>query len=105
MDKINSHYDRASAFSNRNAAHSTEFQRKTLRIMRRIIGVLVFALTMLIACEKPAYAYVDPGSATLLWQIGVSGLIGSVYYFRKFITRLIGKDLKAKREDAVGDDK
>ena len=60
---MNSHYGRASAFSNRNAAHSTEFLCKTLRIMRQIIGVLVFALTVLIACEKPAYAYTDPGSA------------------------------------------
>gem|GEM_PF-1331339 len=104
MDKINSHHDRASAFCKRNGAHSTGFQCKTLRIMRRIIGVLVFALTVLIACEKPAYAYTDPGSALLIWQIAVSLLIGAAYYFRKFITRLVGKGDKAKKEDGVGGD-
>ena len=105
MDKMNSHYDRASAFSNRNAPHSTGFQCKTLRITRRIIGVLVFALTVLIAFEKPAYAYTDPGSALLIWQIAASALIGAAYYFRKFITRLIGKGDKAKGEDGVGGDR
>jgi hypothetical protein len=74
--------------------------------MRRIIAVLVFALTVLIACEKPAYAfqYTDPGSALLIWQIAVSLLIGTAYYFRKFIIRLIRKGDKAKREDGVGSD-
>ena len=101
---MNSHHDRGSAFSNANAAHSTEFQCKTLRIIRRIIGVLVFALTVLIACEKPAYAYTDPGSAALIWQIAVSALIGASYYFRRFITRLVGKGDKAKKEDGGGGD-
>jgi peptidoglycan/LPS O-acetylase OafA/YrhL len=72
--------------------------------MRRIIGVLVFALAVLIACEKPAYAYTDPGSVLLVWQIGASFLIGAAYYFRKFITRLIGKGGKAKKEDGVDGD-
>ena len=102
---MNSDYERASAFSNRNAADSTEFQYKTLRITRRIIGVLVLALTVLIAFEKPAYAYTDPGSAALIWQIGVSLLIGAGYHFRKFITRLIGKGEKAKGKDGVGGDR
>jgi hypothetical protein len=101
---MNSHHDKASAFCRRNGAHSTEFPCKTLRIMRRIIGVPVFALIVLIACEKPAYAYTDPGSALLVWQIAGSLLIGAAYYFRKFITRLIGKGGKAKKEDGVGGD-
>jgi hypothetical protein len=104
MNKMNSDRHRASAFANRHAAHATEFQCKTLRIMGRIIGVLVFALTVLIACEKPAYAYTDPGSALLIWQIAGSFLIGAAYYFRKFIIRLIGKGDKAKKEDGVDGD-
>jgi hypothetical protein len=72
--------------------------------MRRIIGALVFALMVLIACEKPAYAYTDPGSALLIWQIAGSLLIGAAYYFRKFITRLIGKGRKGKKEDGGGGD-
>ena len=101
---MNSQHERGSAFANANAAHSTEFHYKTLRIVRRIIGVLVFALTVLIACEKPAYAYTDPGSAALIWQIAVSGLIGVSYYFRRFIIRLVGKGDKAKKEDGGGGD-
>lgn len=101
---MNSHHGRVSAFCNRDGAHSTEFICKTLRIVRQTIGVLVFALTVLIACEKPAYAYTDPGSAALVWQIAVSAIIGASYYFRKFIIRLIGKGDKPNRKDGEGGD-
>jgi hypothetical protein len=104
MNKMNSDRNRASAFCKRSAAHPIDIQRKTLRMMGRIIGVLVFALTVLVACEKPAYAYTDPGSALLIWQIGASFLIGAAYYFRRFIIRLIGRGDKAKKEDGVDGD-
>jgi hypothetical protein len=104
LGKMSSHHDRASAFCKRNRVHTRGFHCKTFRMMGRIIGALVFVLAVLIACEKPAYAYTDPGSALLIWQIAGSLLIGAAYYFRKFITGVIGKGDKAKRKDGQGDD-
>jgi Kef-type K+ transport system membrane component KefB len=91
-------------FPNRKAVRFSKFQRKALHIMEQAIGVLVLAITILTATEKPAYAYTDPGSGALIWQIAVSLLIGVAYYLRKFITRLFGKRDKAKDERGVGGD-
>jgi ABC-type xylose transport system permease subunit len=104
MDRTNSSSGGVAMFSNREAARFSKFQRKALHIVKQAMGVLVLALTILIATEKLAYAYTDPGSAALLWQIAVSSLIGVAYYFRKFIIRLVGKGDKARKEQGVGGD-
>ena len=99
---MKSHYGLAPELSKFNAARAE--LRKAAPVAGQIIGGLVFLLTVLIGTEKPAYAYTDPGSATLLWQIGVSALIGLGYYFRKFIIRLFGKVNKPNQEDEMGHD-
>jgi len=88
----------------RHARRSAKLERKALLMTGRIAGALVFAFAVLIATEKPAYAYTDPGSATLIWQIAISSLIGAAYYFRKFLTRIIGKGDRVKKEDGGGGD-
>jgi hypothetical protein len=35
--------------------------------------------------------YTDPGSGVLLWQILAAGVVGSMFYVRKFIALLRGK--------------
>lgn len=82
-----------------NTQHPTAIGRKVLRIARRAIGACAFLLAVLVATEKPAYAYVDPGSGALIWQIAVSALVGAAFYFRKFITRILGKDDKTEKND------
>lgn len=83
MDRKNCRCEEVVMFSKRNVAQFSEFHRKALHIMKQAIGVLILALAIIIAIEKPAYAYSDPGSAAPLWQIAVSALIGVAYYFRR----------------------
>jgi len=97
MDSMNSGH--AKAFGLRRAVRWRALQRKVLRTVRGILGGLAFALTVLIACEKNAYAYTDPGSALLLWQMVVSVLMGAAYYFRKYILRIIGKGDKPRKDE------
>jgi hypothetical protein len=104
MGEMKSHYGLAPELSKFNAAFA-ELRRKAPPIAGQIIGGLVFVGTVLIGTEKPVYAaYTDPGSASLLWQIGVSALIGVGYYFRKFIIRLFGKVNSPNKEDEMGHD-
>lgn len=49
------------------------------------VQVLVF----LIAAEKPANAYVDPGSGLLFLQVGGSMLLGATYVLRAKIRKLL----------------
>jgi hypothetical protein len=52
-----------------------------------IFGVLLFML----ASERPAHAYTDPGSGMLIWQGLVAAFLGASFYFRKFFFKLFGK--------------
>lgn len=49
------------------------------------LQVLVF----LIAAEKPANAYVDPGSGLLFLQVGGSMLAGAMFVLRQKIRKLL----------------
>ncbi len=45
-----------------------------------------FALfLLLIAIEKPARAYADPGSGALIWQGLIAALVGASYYSRRIV--------------------
>lgn len=54
------------------------------------------------------FAYIDPGSGSLLIQALIAGLVAIPIFFRKQIARALsllrGED-RAQREGAAGDDK
>ena len=45
-------------------------------------GLFVFLFPM------PAYAYLDPGGASTLWQIILAGLVGAVFAFKNFLFKI-----------------
>jgi hypothetical protein len=62
----------------------------------RHTGLAAAALLLIFATD--AYAYTDPGSGALLWQMGVAALFGAAFYARRVanwvstITRRRGPD-------------
>jgi hypothetical protein len=47
-------------------------------------SVFLFSLLALVlATPKPAHAYVDPGSGSMLWQLAAATVIGSLFYVRR----------------------
>jgi hypothetical protein len=55
----------------------------------------------LIAAEKPAHAYVDPGSGLLFFQVAGSMLAGALFVLRTRIRRLFGLKAPAKSASQV----
>jgi hypothetical protein len=53
---------------------------------RRGAALTAGAAALLLAGERPALAYADPGSGALLWQILAGGVVGCLFYFCR-ITR------------------
>lgn len=51
----------------------------------------VAALLFVLATERPARAYTDPGSGMLIWQGLVAAFLGAGFYFRKFFYKFFGK--------------
>jgi len=61
----------------------------------RVLGSCIFLLgalqiaVLLIAFERPAQAYVDPGSGFVFLQVAGSMVAGAVYYLRHRLKRMI----------------
>jgi hypothetical protein len=55
------------------------------------IGAVLGVLLFLVASERPAHAYTDPGSGMLIWQGLVAAFLGASFYFRKFFFKFFGK--------------
>ncbi|WP_263366975.1 hypothetical protein [Edaphobacter bradus] len=47
-------------------------------------------LSLGILFERPAYAYVDPGSSLLVYQSASAVITGALFYFRRRIKALLG---------------
>ena len=54
-----------------------------------VIQLLVVALCVFALGELPAEAYVDPGSASYLFQLLVGGALGGLFLMRTYWTRLV----------------
>lgn len=53
------------------------------------LGILQFG-AILCTLEKPAYAYVDPGSGFLFLQVAGSMLAGAAFFVRHRLKRMLG---------------
>ncbi len=61
------------------------------------------SLCLAVLLSSPAYAYVDPGSGTLLIQMLIAAAVGVSFYFRKAlfrITSLFGGQSKEKKSSS-----
>lgn len=50
---------------------------------RAVAGLLVVQLLLLVSTERPAKAYVNPGSGALVWQGMLAALVGTAFYLRR----------------------
>lgn len=58
----------------------------------RLSRNLLAAAAALVLFERTAAGYVDPGAGTLAWQMVVALLVGGVFYLRRAVDWLKGKD-------------
>ena len=54
--------------------------------MTRNIGcMLCLCAVLLLVPARNAYAYIDPGSGTLLWQFALAAFFGSLFFVRRAV--------------------
>jgi hypothetical protein len=72
--------------------------RNGLRIVSGVhfCARLAILVLLLLATERPAKAYVDPGSGALVWQGMLASLLGAAFYFRRAIGWIKHKVCKTK---------
>ena len=66
----------------------------------RIRNILVLFIVLLIATQSRVYAYTDPGSGTLLWQMLIAGSVGVMFYFRRLVSWARRLKSKSKSHEA-----
>jgi hypothetical protein len=52
--------------------------------IRTISGPAALAVVILFATPSDAWAYIDPGTGSYLFQIAVAGLLGAAYTLRRY---------------------
>ena len=52
------------------------------RLFAACLGLLPLLL-LLVGTERPAKAYVDPGTGMMIWQTVAAAAVGAAFYFRK----------------------
>ena len=60
-------------------------QPQIVSCARGCAALLAIQLLLILCTERPARAYVDPGSGALVWQGMLAALVGSAFYFRRII--------------------
>lgn len=71
-----------------------KFTRKSVHIMspaQCLIMIIFFFATIF---EGSAYAYTDPGTGFMIWQLLVSAFVGVLFYFRQFFSKLFKRNNK-----------
>ena len=63
----------------------------------RALGLTLTLLALIAATPLPASAYADPGSGAFLLQALYAAVIGGMFYFRKFLSRLTGRNNNDKK--------
>ena len=66
----------------------SSYSPRVLRSWLFLLGALQI-IAMLVAFERPAQAYVDPGSGFVFLQIAGSMFAGAVYYLRHRVRRIL----------------
>lgn len=61
---------------------------------------LLIIVGVLIAAQTQVYAYTDPGSGTLIWQMLLAASFGVMFYLRRIITWF--RSLKSDNKKATG---
>ena len=53
------------------------------------LPVVSIVMLLLVLSERPALAYIDPGTASYAFQIIAGALLGGVYLLRTYWTRIV----------------
>jgi hypothetical protein len=61
------------------------------RVLRSglLLGSVLHLAALMVAFERPAHAYVDPGSGFVFLQVAASMFAGAMYYLRHRVKRLL----------------
>ena len=80
-------------------------------LLERLVTICLFAMLVFLAFPSFAYAYLDPGTGSYVFQLLIAGLAGSLFlvkiYWKRigaFFTRLFSKGESSADENGCTED-
>ncbi len=67
-----------------------------------VLPLLSMVLLLLIVSERPAHAYIDPGTASYLFQLIAGAVLGVVFVMRTYWNRIVTSVRSLVSRDASG---
>ncbi len=61
----------------------------------------ITALLLLLATPHMAFAYVDPGSGAMIWQVAAGLAVGSLFYIRRVVLKVKELVYRSKKQVTV----
>jgi len=62
-----------------------DLKDRAARAGRNLVTALAFLSFFILATEREARAYTDPGTGAMIWQMLAAGAVGVLFYFRRFL--------------------
>ncbi len=72
-----------------------------MRFVLRALPIFLMVLGAVMLCERPAYAYADPGNGLLAIQAAGSALVATGWYLRRKIYAFLHRSSNVKDETEV----
>lgn len=60
-------------------------------MLRVLFSLLISSFCFLFILTPCAYAYIDPGTGSLIWQLILSSFLGALFVFRKTVSKVAAK--------------
>lgn len=64
--------------------------------LKYLVVTLMLMVALGVTFERRAYAYIDPGSGLLIFQSIGAIVSGTLFYFRRRLKAIFGKDVKVE---------
>ena len=72
---------------------------KMLTLLKCTVVSLGIVVVITVAFPQNAHAYLDPGSASYIFQVAVAFLLGGLFFFKSIFRKIKGLFIKSKEKD------
>jgi hydrogenase-4 membrane subunit HyfE len=73
--------------------------KKMLALLRCTVMSLGIVVLITVAFPQNAHAYLDPGSASYIFQVAVASILAGLFFFKSIFRKIRGLFIKSKEKD------
>ena len=63
------------------------------------ISICFATLVAMLICTSDAYAYIDPGTGSMIIQLIIATVVGAIVYFRRYLLKITSFFKKSSKDN------